>query len=228
MKYDVVKFKQKEGEYGETIYQLADYLVSLNIGFKIVKKEDNGNYSKCILQRGDNPFYLFFEKRHYDYYVECSFYRNPEGSGSRYLYEKFEHGLTNSLSFHYLYDDDTFLFAIRDYGYSKWMGDAYGFSKFTNLVTGKESHCSLGRSSILTEDGENIGIEANPRVISGGYNDYIMLNSPLFTVHSNYVLPYKINGLYCIVKSWKDMPNGLYKVNGKVGFLCNNLFFIYL
>ncbi|KSV59292.1 hypothetical protein [Acetivibrio ethanolgignens] len=226
MKYDVVTFKRKDGEYGETIYQLADYLVSLNIGFKIVKKEDDGRYCKCILQRGDSPFCLLFEKRKSNSDVECSFRRNPEGSGSGYSYKRFEHSLSYSLSFHYIYDDDTFLFAIRDYDYRKWMGDAYGFSKLTNLITGKEKHCLLYRNSIYSEDDENIGIVERSCTISEGYNDYIMLNSPLFTVNNNYILPYKINGLYCIVKSWKDMPNGLYKVNGKVGFLCDNLFFI--
>ncbi|MFW5676844.1 MAG: hypothetical protein ACOCNL_11280 [Acetivibrio ethanolgignens] len=223
MKYDVVTFKRKEGEYGETIYQLADYLVSLNIGFKIVKKNYDGYNHNCILQRGDSPFYLFFRKSDSNSKVECFYKTNTNGS---YRTKEFEIGSSYSLSFHYLYDDDTFLFAIRDYDYSKWVGDAYGFSKFTNLITGKEEHCFLDELNIQMKNNEYAYIDTRLRVISGGYNDYIMLNSPLFTVNSNYILPYKINGLYCIVKSWKDMPNGLYKVNGKVGFLCGNLFFI--
>lgn len=225
MKYDVVKFKRKEGEYGETIYQLADYLVSLNIGFKIVKKVADRYNHECILQRGDSPFYLFFRKRDSNSKVECFYKTKPDTYGS-YRTKEFEIGLSYSLSFHYLYDDDTFLFAIRDYDYSKWVGDAYGFSKFTNLITGKEEHCFLDELNIQMKNNEYAYIDTKLRVISEGYNDYIMLNSPIFTVNSNYILPYKINGLYCIVKSWKDMPNGLYKVNGKVGFLCNNLFFI--
>lgn len=215
--------------------KVGEYFISLNTGFKEIKRGNN----YIVLQREGWKWYLILYS--YSYSVKSYF---SEKIPERTLLSSDENYISNlyissgeldrssgtrgqRCSVHVLYSSKTFLYYVGEYNNSKWATAYFGFSKALNIITGEEESFLINANYFYVKDkiyNNSIGTS----VINGDYSDYVVLRELLINGSSGNdgVLPLKCMEIYSFIKSWEAMPSGLYKINGKTGFLLNSFFYI--